>query len=64
MHPLREEPRVVLLEQNHALADRDRLSVEDVVGETFVGVDPSVDAAWSGFWSLDDYRGSARHAYP
>jgi len=58
MHPLREEPRVVLLDRDHALTDHDRLSVEDVVGETFVGVDPSVDADWSGFWSLDDYRGS------
>jgi DNA-binding transcriptional LysR family regulator len=58
MYPLREEPRVVLLDQSHPLAGRDTLSVEDVVGQTFVGVDPSVDAAWSGFWSLDDYRGS------
>ena len=59
MHTLREEPRVVLLSRTHELADSDQLAVEDVVGQTFVGVDPSVDADWRGFWSLDDYRGSA-----
>ena len=58
MHTLREEPRVVLLSRTHPLAERDRLSIEDAVGQTFVGLDPSVDRDWGGFWSLDDYRGS------
>ena len=58
MHTLREEPRVVLLARTHPLAERDELTVADVVEETFVGVDPSVDPDWGGFWSLDDYRGS------
>jgi len=58
MHALREEPRVVLASRTHALADHDELTVEEIVGETFVGMHPSVDAAWSGFWTLDDYRGS------
>ena len=58
MHTLREEPRVVLLSRTHPLVEHDQLTVEDVVGQTFVGVDPSVDSDWGGFWSLDDYRGS------
>jgi hypothetical protein len=29
-----------------------------VLEETFIGLHPSVDAAWAGFWSLDDHRGA------
>ncbi|HUH79844.1 MAG TPA: LysR family transcriptional regulator [Solirubrobacteraceae bacterium] len=58
MHPLREEPRVVLASRRHHLAGRDELTVEEVIGETFVGMHPTVDKEWSGFWTLDDYRGS------
>jgi DNA-binding transcriptional LysR family regulator len=54
---LRKEPRVVLAPRGHALAGRGELAVEDVLGETFIGFDPSIDPAWSGFWSLDDHRG-------
>jgi DNA-binding transcriptional LysR family regulator len=58
MHPLREEPRVVLTSRTHDLVGRDAVSVEEIIGETFVGTHPSVDREWSGFWTLDDYRGS------
>ena len=58
MHTLREEGRVVLLARTHALAENVQLTVEEAIDQTFVGVDPSVDPAWAGFWSLDDYRGA------
>jgi DNA-binding transcriptional LysR family regulator len=58
VHVLRSEPRVVLAARRHPLAGRRELSVADVLDETFVGFDPSVDRTWAGFWSLDDHRGT------
>ncbi len=55
--PLRAEPRVVLAPQSHRLASRSELTVAEVLDETFLGFDPTVDEMWAGFWSLDDYRG-------
>jgi DNA-binding transcriptional LysR family regulator len=57
VEPLRREPRVVLARSDHPLAGRHELSVQDVIDETFIGFHPSVEPAWAGFWSLDDYRG-------
>jgi DNA-binding transcriptional LysR family regulator len=57
MKTLREEPRVVLLSETHALARRDQLGVADVVDETFCGTDPSLEPVRAGFWRLDDHRG-------
>ncbi len=54
---LRREPRVVLAPRRHPLADRRELTLEDVLDETFIGLHPSVEPAWAGFWSLDDHRG-------
>jgi DNA-binding transcriptional LysR family regulator len=58
MQRLRAEPRVVLAPRSHPLACRSELGVADVLDETFLGSDPSVDSAWVGFWSLDDHRGA------
>jgi DNA-binding transcriptional LysR family regulator len=58
-HTLRREPRVVLTSSRHRLAGSRELSVADVLDETFIGFDPSVDPAWAGFWSLDDHRGES-----
>jgi DNA-binding transcriptional LysR family regulator len=55
--PLRAEPRVVLAPQSHRLASRSELTIAEVLDETFLGFDPTVDEMWAGFWSLDDYRG-------
>ncbi len=54
---LRLEPRVVLAPKRHTLADRCELTVAEVLDETFIGLDPSIEPAWAGFWSLDDHRG-------
>lgn len=56
-HVLREEERVVLVRSRHPLASRHELELSEVLGETFVGMDPSVEPGWAGFWSLDDHRG-------
>jgi len=56
-HRLRSEPRVVLAPSRHPLAERHELSVAEVLDETFVGLHPSIEPAWAGFWSLDDHRG-------
>ena len=59
VHVLRSEPRVVLAARRHPLAGRRELSVAEVLDETFIGFDPSVDPTWAGFWSLDDHRGAS-----
>ncbi len=56
-HVLRREPRVVLTSSRHALARRDMLTVAEVIDEAFIGLHPSIEPAWAGFWSLDDHRG-------
>lgn len=58
--PLRAEPRVVLIPVGHRLAQRRELAVAEVLDETFIGFDESIDPAWAGFWSLDDHRHGQR----
>jgi hypothetical protein len=48
---------VVLAPSRHRLAGREQLSVAEVIDETFIGLHPSVEPSWAGFWSLDDERG-------
>jgi DNA-binding transcriptional LysR family regulator len=55
--PLHGEQRVVMAPKRHRLAQRESLSVADVLDETFLGFHRSIDPAWAGFWSLDDHRG-------
>jgi DNA-binding transcriptional LysR family regulator len=55
--PLRADPRVALVASGHPLAKQRELMVSDVLGETFIALDPSLDPVWAGFWSLDDHRG-------
>jgi DNA-binding transcriptional LysR family regulator len=57
-HTLRREPRVVLAPAHHHLAERGELSVAELLEETFIGLDRSIDPDWAGFWSLDDHRGA------
>jgi DNA-binding transcriptional LysR family regulator len=56
---LRAEPRVVLASQEHRLAGCEQVAVAEVLDETYLGVHPSVDPTWAGFWRLDDHRGKA-----
>jgi len=58
LHPVRIEPRVVVLSKTHHLADRSELAVQDVLHETFCGDDPSLEPVRAGFWKLDDHRGA------
>jgi DNA-binding transcriptional LysR family regulator len=55
---LRLDPRVVIAHRDHPIAASTGLTVADLVDETFVGFDASVDAGWAGFWSLDDHLGA------
>ncbi len=55
--PLRAEERWALLPSTHPLCDHDELALDDVLEETFIGFDASVEPTWAGFWSLDDHRG-------
>jgi DNA-binding transcriptional LysR family regulator len=54
---IRREPRVALIPRSHALAEREQLSVADLLEETYIGFADAVDPEWAGFWSLDDHRG-------
>jgi DNA-binding transcriptional LysR family regulator len=56
--PLRLERRVALLPERHHLAERGELSIADVLEEAFIGMHPTADPIWAGFWSLDDHRGA------
>ncbi|MHB8234551.1 MAG: LysR family transcriptional regulator, partial [Solirubrobacteraceae bacterium] len=54
---LRSESRVVLAPRDHRLVAHGELRVADVLDESFIGLHPSVEPSWAGFWSLDDHRG-------
>jgi DNA-binding transcriptional LysR family regulator len=54
---VRSEARAVIFPRNHRLADRDHVTVSEVIDEMFIGYHPSVDPDWAGFWSLDGHRG-------
>ena len=54
---MRVEPRAVLAPKEHPLAERDAVTVAEVLDEPFIGYHPDVDREWAGFWSLDDHRG-------
>jgi len=56
--PLRADPRVALMASGHPLAKRRQIVAADVLDETFIALDTSVDPVWAGFWSLDDLRGA------
>src|SRR5437763_5233081 len=56
LHPVRIEPRAVVLAKTHPLAGRSELAVQDVLDETFCGNDPSLEPVRAGFWTLDDHR--------
>ncbi len=57
MLALRAEPRTVVAQAAHPLAQRAELNVADVLDETFVSYHPDVQREWAGFHSLDDHRG-------
>jgi DNA-binding transcriptional LysR family regulator len=56
-HPVRSEPRTLIVPPGHRLAGLEQAHVADVLEETFISYHPSVQSAWSGFHSLDDHRG-------
>jgi DNA-binding transcriptional LysR family regulator len=57
VQPLGTEQRVVLAAKGHRLGRRSELMVSEVLDETFIRSDPTVDPVWAGNWSLDDHRG-------
>ncbi|MEA2215062.1 MAG: hypothetical protein QOK19_623 [Solirubrobacteraceae bacterium] len=59
VHPVRVEPRTLVVPAEHPLAAGGEARVEQALGETFISYHPSVQARWAGFHSLDDHRGGA-----
>jgi DNA-binding transcriptional LysR family regulator len=57
LEPVRSEPRVVLVAKTHPLAQREQLTLADVLDETFCGTDPGLEPVRVGFWRFDDHRG-------
>lgn len=55
--PVRGERRAVLVSSAHRFAGRHDLTVAEVLDETFIALDPSLDPLWRGLWSLDRERG-------
>jgi DNA-binding transcriptional LysR family regulator len=56
-HPIRIEPRALVVDKAHPLAARTEVGVADVLDETFVAYHRAVQQQWAGFHSLDDHRG-------
>jgi LysR family transcriptional regulator, benzoate and cis,cis-muconate-responsive activator of ben and cat genes len=57
IHPVRSEPRTVVVPAGHRLAAEKELDIADVLDETFISYHADVQPAWSAFHSLDDHRG-------
>ena len=55
---IRTSPLVAAMAETHPLAERDELSVADVLDETFPGIVDWADPVWLGYWGLDAYRGA------
>jgi DNA-binding transcriptional LysR family regulator len=56
---MREEPHHVVMSSSHPLADRETLTVADILEETFCGTHPACEPVRIGYWRLDGYRGRA-----
>jgi DNA-binding transcriptional LysR family regulator len=54
---LRREPRALVVRRDHVFGEREEVTVEEVLEETFVGYHGDVQPEWVGFHSLDDHRG-------
>jgi DNA-binding transcriptional LysR family regulator len=52
---LSEEPRVVALPENHRLAQREAVSVEEILDEPVVG-NREAGEEWERYWLLADFR--------
>lgn len=50
------EPRVAVLPASHPLADRDRISIRDLLDEHWLQM-PATDPVWRAFWLADAERG-------
>ena len=57
IHPVRREPRALVVHAGHRLAGPQEAEVADVLEETFISYHPDVQPAWASFHSLDDHRG-------
>jgi DNA-binding transcriptional LysR family regulator len=55
---IRTEPRAIVAPATHPLADRQELSVSDVLDELFLAYHADVQPSWAAFHSLDDHRGA------
>jgi DNA-binding transcriptional LysR family regulator len=53
---VRVEPRAAVLPEQHPLAGREALLVDELLDEPFIGYHQSVQEQWAGFHSLDDHR--------
>jgi DNA-binding transcriptional LysR family regulator len=51
------EPRVACVPESHVLADRDEVSVRDLLGEPIIAAPGS--GVWRDYWLLCEYRGGA-----
>jgi DNA-binding transcriptional LysR family regulator len=57
VHPVRSEPRTLVVHEGHRLVGLDEVTVADVLDETFISYHPDVQPAWASFHCLDDHRG-------
>jgi DNA-binding transcriptional LysR family regulator len=55
---IRTSPLVVAMGESHPLAGRPKLTVAEVIDETFPGIVDWCDPVWLGHWGLDAYRGA------
>jgi DNA-binding transcriptional LysR family regulator len=58
MVPIAEEPRALLVAASHQLADEPYVQAEDILDLPMLPL--AAPDTWSGFWQLDDLRGTSR----
>lgn len=57
LQPISVQPRYLIVADDHPLAARESIHVEEVLDEPFVGLHPAVEPGWAAFFCLDDHRG-------
>ncbi len=57
VEPVLREPRAVVVSSFHPLAGRSEVTVAEVLDETFIALEATLDPLWRSFWTFDNERG-------
>ncbi len=57
IEPVLHEARAVVVASTHPLAGRSEVTLADVLDETYIALEASLDPVWREFWTFDNERG-------